>query len=123
MADQAIKDIRRATGKSYSAEVKALRREAHDLKEGAAEQTLELRLIKAHDLKTAVDRHFIDIAPDSDVPVLKGDRNGIITGSRCVLETHRDPTLGYVYRSRFPDRCTGLATHQRQDRHPFWVLA
>ena len=51
-AAKAIKDIRRATRKQYSAEEKirivldALRREARELKEVVAEQTLALRLLK-----------------------------------------------------------------------------
>ena len=51
-AAKAIKDIRRATRKQYSAEEKirivldGLRGEARELKEVVAEQTLELRLLK-----------------------------------------------------------------------------
>ena len=50
--EKIVKDIKRATRKHYSSEEKiriildGLRREAKDLKEVVAEQTLELRLLK-----------------------------------------------------------------------------
>lgn len=45
-AERVIKDIRRATRKHHSAEVKALRKERRDLKEALANLTLENRLLK-----------------------------------------------------------------------------
>ena len=71
-ATKMVKDIRRANRKLYSAEekirivleglraattdeVKDLRREARDLKEVVAEQTLELRLLKKSMIGDGVD--------------------------------------------------------------------
>ena len=44
--EKTVRDIRRKTRRHRSSEMKTLRVEAHDLKEGLAEQMLENRLLK-----------------------------------------------------------------------------